>query len=114
MGGSLSQSKVVRGMVFGREPEGVIKKAKAAKVGVYTCGMDITQTENQGNCSSQERGRTLQLISRGEEQQLEKYFKEIADSVSRLSSLNRKLANWHSITSTDSAFWSSIFSPSSS
>ena len=32
MGGSLEQSKVVKGMVFAREPEGIIKKAQKAKV----------------------------------------------------------------------------------
>ncbi|KAJ9474579.1 T-complex protein 1 subunit theta [Pseudozyma hubeiensis] len=79
MGGSLSQSQVVRGMVFGREPEGVIKKAKAAKVGVYTCGMDITQTETKGTVLLKNADE-LSSFSRGEEQQLEKYFKEIADS----------------------------------
>ncbi|KAI3488848.1 hypothetical protein L1887_47047 [Cichorium endivia] len=79
MGGSLSQSKVVRGMVFGREPEGVIKKAKAAKVGVYTCGMDITQTETKGTVLLNNADE-LSSFARGEEQQLEKYFKEIADS----------------------------------
>ncbi|EPQ26785.1 uncharacterized protein PFL1_05763 [Pseudozyma flocculosa PF-1] len=79
MGGSLSQSKVVRGMVFGREPEGVIKKASGAKVGVYTCGMDISQTETKGTVLLK-NAEELSSFSRGEEQQLERYFKEIADS----------------------------------
>lgn len=37
MGGSLEQSRVVKGMVFGREPDGVIKSASRAKVGVFSC-----------------------------------------------------------------------------
>ncbi|PWN54039.1 T-complex protein 1 [Violaceomyces palustris] len=79
MGGSLSQSRVVRGMVFGREPEGVVKKATAAKVGVFTCGMDISQTETKGTVLLH-NAEELSNFTRGEEQQLEKIFKEIADS----------------------------------
>ncbi|KAN0062732.1 T-complex protein 1 subunit theta [Thecaphora frezii] len=79
LGGSLSQSKVVRGMVFGREPEGIVKKVSGAKVGVYTCGMDISQTETKGTVLLHNADE-LSKFSRGEEQQLEKYFKEIADS----------------------------------
>ncbi|KAF5366220.1 hypothetical protein D9758_005706 [Tetrapyrgos nigripes] len=48
MGGSLPQSKVVRGMVFGREPEGQVKKVTRAKVAVFTSALDIAQTETKG------------------------------------------------------------------
>ncbi|EME84882.1 uncharacterized protein MYCFIDRAFT_153056 [Pseudocercospora fijiensis CIRAD86] len=48
MGGSLEQSKVVKGMVFGREPDGTVKKATKAKVGVFSCPIDISQTETKG------------------------------------------------------------------
>ena len=38
MGGSLAQSRVVRGMVMGREAEGVVKSASASKVAIFsTC-----------------------------------------------------------------------------
>lgn len=79
LGGSLDQSKVVRGMVFGREPEGIIKKAEKAKVAVYTCGLDISQTETKGTVLLKKADDLLNF-SRGEEKQLEGYFKEIADS----------------------------------
>ncbi|KAJ1306027.1 hypothetical protein OPQ81_010740 [Rhizoctonia solani] len=79
MGGSLSSSTVVRGMVFNREPQGVIKKASKAKVAVYTCALDIAQTETKGTVLLRNAEEMLSF-TRGEEQQLEKYFKEIADS----------------------------------
>lgn len=79
MGGSLAESRVVRGMVFGREPDGVVKKATAAKVAVFTCGMDISQTETKGTVLLNNADEMLNF-TKGEEKQMEKIFKEIADS----------------------------------
>ncbi|KAH9888377.1 T-complex protein 1 [Cubamyces lactineus] len=79
MGGNLTGSTVVRGMVFGKEPEGIIKKVKKAKVAVYTCGIDISQTETKGTVLIKNADEMLNF-TRGEEQHLEKIFKEIADS----------------------------------
>ncbi|RXK42478.1 T-complex protein 1, theta subunit [Tremella mesenterica] len=79
LGGGLDASRVVRGMVFGREPEGVVKKATKAKVAVYTCGLDISQTETKGTVLLKKADELLNF-TRGEEKQLEGYFKEIADS----------------------------------
>ncbi|KDQ56344.1 hypothetical protein JAAARDRAFT_36519 [Jaapia argillacea MUCL 33604] len=79
MGGSLANSRVVQGMVFGREPEGIIKKVKKAKVAVYTCGIDVSQTETKGTVLIHNKEEMLNF-TRGEEQQLEKIFTEISDS----------------------------------
>ncbi|KAG2118227.1 chaperonin Cpn60/TCP-1 family [Suillus discolor] len=79
MGGSLSGSKVVQGMVFGREPEGIIKKVSGAKVAVFTCALDVAQTETKGTVLLKSADEMLNF-TRGEEQQLERIFKEIADS----------------------------------
>ncbi|WVN85434.1 T-complex protein 1, theta subunit [Cryptococcus depauperatus CBS 7841] len=79
LGSGLESSRVVRGMVFGREPEGIVKKAVKAKVAVYTCGLDISQTETKGTVLLK-KAEDLLNFSRGEEKQLEGYFKEIADS----------------------------------
>jgi T-complex protein 1 subunit theta len=87
MGGSLSGSKVVQGMVFGREPEGnstrildialthipsqgIIKKVSGAKVAVFTCALDIAQTETKGTVLLKNADEMLNF-TRGEEQQLE-------------------------------------------
>jgi T-complex protein 1 subunit theta len=48
MGSSIHESRVVRGMVFGREPDGMVQKATAAKVAVFTCPLDISD-RNQGH-----------------------------------------------------------------
>lgn len=79
LGGHLDQSRVIRGMVFPREAEGIVKSAKKAKVAVYTSGIDISQTETKGTVLLKKAEELLEF-SRGEEKQLEGYLKEIADS----------------------------------
>ncbi|KAL5504564.1 CCT8 [Sanghuangporus vaninii] len=79
MGGSLAGSKVVRGMVFNREPEGSIKRVTKAKVAVFTSGLDIAQTETKGTVLLHNAQEMLNFTS-GEEKHMEKVFKEIADS----------------------------------
>ena len=79
MGGSLEQSKVVKGMVFGREPDGSVKKAKKAKVGVFSCPIDISQTETKGTVLLHNAKEMLDF-TKGEENQLETIIKELHDS----------------------------------
>jgi len=79
MGGSLEQSKVVRGMVFGREPDGSVKKASKAKVGVFSCPIDISQTETKGTVLLH-NAKEMMDFTKGEEQQLEQMVKELHDS----------------------------------
>ncbi|KAF8423658.1 chaperonin Cpn60/TCP-1 family [Tirmania nivea] len=79
MGGGLSDSRVVRGMVFPREPEGSVKCAKKAKVGVFACPIDISQTETKGTVLLHNAKEMLDF-TKGEETQLEQVIKEIHDS----------------------------------
>ncbi len=79
MGGSLEQSKVVKGMVFGREPDGSIKKAKNAKVGVFSCPIDTSQTETKGTVLLH-NAKEMMDFTKGEENQLETIIKELHDS----------------------------------
>ena len=79
MGGSLEQSKVVKGMVFGREPDGSIKKAKNAKVGVFSCPIDTSQTETKGTVLLH-NAKEMMDFTKGEESQLETIIKELHDS----------------------------------
>lgn len=78
MGGSLDQSKVVKGMVFAKEPDGTVKKAAKAKVGVFTCPVDISQTETKGTVLLKNAKEMLDF-SKGEEEQLEATIKELHD-----------------------------------
>ena len=79
MGGSLEQSRVVKGMVFGREPEGSVKKASKAKVGVFSCPIDISQTETKGTVLLK-NAKEMTDFTKGEEAQLEQLVKELHDS----------------------------------
>ena len=79
MGGSLEQSKMVRGMVFPKEPDGSIKKARKAKVGVYTCPIDSAQTETKGTVLLH-NAKEMVDFTKGEESQLETAIKELYDS----------------------------------
>jgi len=79
MGGALEQSKVVKGMVFARQPEGTIIKAKNAKVGVYSCPIDISQTETKGTVLLH-NAKEMMDFTTGEEQQIEQVVKELHDS----------------------------------
>jgi T-complex protein 1 subunit theta len=79
MGGSLEQSRVVRGMVFGREPDGIVKKARKAKVGVFSCPIDTSQTETKGTVLLKNAKEMLDFTT-GEENQLETAIQELYDS----------------------------------
>ncbi|RMY34641.1 hypothetical protein D0865_14133 [Hortaea werneckii] len=83
MGGSLEQSRVVKGMVFGREPDGSVKKATKAKVGVFSCPIDISQTETKGTVLMK-NAKELLDFTKGEEQQMENAIKELHDSGMRV------------------------------
>ncbi|KAI9375206.1 chaperonin complex component, TCP-1 theta subunit [Aspergillus egyptiacus] len=79
MGGSLEQSRVIKGMVFGREPDGTVKKAHKAKVGVFSCPIDISQTETKGTVLLKNAQEMLNF-TKGEEERLEAAIKELYDS----------------------------------
>ena len=79
MGGSLEQSRVIKGMVFGKEPDGTVKKVHKAKVGVFSCPVDVAQTETKGTVLLKNAEEMLNY-TRGEEERLEAAIKELADS----------------------------------
>ncbi|XP_050045149.2 T-complex protein 1 subunit theta [Dermacentor andersoni] len=79
LGSGLDQSQVVLGMVFKRQVEGDITKARDAKVAVYTCAVDTLQTETKGTVLIQS-AQELRNFSRGEENMLEAQIKAIADA----------------------------------
>jgi len=79
MGGSLEQSRVVKGMVFGREPDGIVKQARRAKVGVFSCPIDVSQTETKGTVLLH-NAQEMVDYTKGEEDRLEAAIKELYDS----------------------------------
>ncbi|PAV56288.1 hypothetical protein WR25_15712 [Diploscapter pachys] len=79
IGGGVGQSIVMNGMVFKRGAEGEVKSAKDARLAIYTCPFDLTQTETKGTVLI-ENADELMNFSKGEEQEVEKQVKEIADA----------------------------------
>ncbi|TPX41148.1 hypothetical protein SeMB42_g05711 [Synchytrium endobioticum] len=79
LGGGIHDSSVVKGMVFGREPESVVQKAYKAKVAIFSCALDAQITETKGTVLIHNANEMLNF-SKGEEKQLEVIFNEIAAS----------------------------------
>eukprot|EP00842_Homolaphlyctis_polyrhiza_P005527 jgi/Hompol1/5976/HPOL_002132-RA len=79
LGASIHDSTVVKGMVFGREPETVVQKASKAKVAIFTSGIDVALTETKGTVLIKNADDMLNF-SKGEEKRLEAAIKELADA----------------------------------
>lgn len=79
MGSSMDASKVIKGMVFGREPEGIVKKVQKSKVGVFTTPFDISATETKGTVLLHNAKEMLEF-TKGEEKQMAGIVKEIVDT----------------------------------
>lgn len=79
LGSSLYRSEVLNGMVFKRFVEGDVSSATQAKIAIYSCPVDILQTETKGTVLIK-TANELKNFSRGEETLLEDQIKAIADS----------------------------------
>ncbi|KAJ3077833.1 T-complex protein 1 subunit theta [Rhizoclosmatium hyalinum] len=79
LGGSIHDTKVVKGMVFGREAEGVVTAATKAKIAIFTCPIDVSLTETKGTVLIHNAKEMLNF-SKGEESKLEEAIKQIADA----------------------------------
>lgn len=78
-GASLLQSEVIKGMVINRGVETNVVRCENAKVAVFTCGLEPTETETKGNVLLKS-AEELVNYSSGEEESLHKHIKAIADS----------------------------------
>lgn len=72
-------SETVNGMVFKRFVEGDVASATKAKIVLYSCPVDITQTETKGTVLIKTADE-LKTFSKGEESLLEEQIKAIADT----------------------------------
>ncbi|CAG8448343.1 422_t:CDS:2 [Funneliformis caledonium] len=79
LGSNIHESRVVKGMVFGREPEGIVNQASKSKIAIFTCPLDLTQTETKGTVLIHNANEMLNF-TKGEEQQIEKILKEFEDA----------------------------------
>ena len=72
-------SEVLQGMVFKRQVEGDVTKAEDCKVAVYSCPIDVMQTETKGTVLIKTAQELLDF-SQGEENVVEQQIKGIAES----------------------------------
>ncbi|ERL85732.1 hypothetical protein D910_03332, partial [Dendroctonus ponderosae] len=79
LGSGLLSSQVVQGMVIKGHVEGEITQAEDAKIAIYSCPVDILQTETKGTVLIKTADE-LMNFSRGEENLLELQIKSIADA----------------------------------
>jgi len=79
LGSSLHRSEVVQGLVFKRNVDTMIIKKANAKIAVFTCPIDVMQTETKGTVLIK-TAKELMDFSQGEEALLENQIKSIADS----------------------------------
>ena len=79
VGSGVHASKTMSGMVFRRGAEGEKKQAKNARIAVFTCPFDLTQTETKGTILI-ENADELQGYAKGEEGEVEGQVKALADS----------------------------------
>ncbi|XP_036333003.1 T-complex protein 1 subunit theta-like [Rhagoletis pomonella] len=79
LGCGLNKSEVVHGMVFKRYVEGDVTFAEKAKVAVFSCPIDIIQTETKGTVLIKSADE-LMNFSAGEESLLEAQIKGLADA----------------------------------
>lgn len=83
LGCGLNSSVTVNGMVFKRHVEGDVALAEKAKIALFNCPVDITQTETKGTVLIK-TAEELKNFSRGEENMLEEQIKAIADTGARV------------------------------
>lgn len=79
IGGSLSASRVIKGMVFNRDTVGTLKKVKDAKIAVFTCSIAPSDTESKGTVLIH-NADDLMNYNLSEEREIEATIKAIADS----------------------------------
>ncbi|XP_037821666.1 T-complex protein 1 subunit theta [Lucilia sericata] len=79
LGSGLAKSEVVHGMVFKRFVEGDVSYAEKAKIAIFSCPVDIIQTETKGTVLIKSADE-LMNFSAGEENLLENQIKAIADT----------------------------------
>lgn len=79
LGGSISDSSVIQGAVVLRDVEGTVKRVENARVAVYTCDFEATQSETKGTVLLKS-AKEFTNYTKSEESLLEKKIKSIADA----------------------------------
>jgi len=83
LGGNISQSHVVNGMVVMRGAETTLLKVEEAKVTVFGCGIEASATEAKGTVLM-ENADDLKGYNKSEEKKMEEIIKSIAETGTKL------------------------------
>ncbi len=78
-GSSIDQSNVIKGMVVLRDAEGIVKRARDAKVVVFGCGIEASATEAKGTVLLRNADE-LMNYNKSEEKKMEELIESIANS----------------------------------
>jgi T-complex protein 1 subunit theta len=70
LGGNINESRVVKGMVLGREPESIATRVEKAKVAIFSCPLDTSATETKGTVLIH-NAKEMMDFTKGEEKQVE-------------------------------------------
>lgn len=79
IGGTISQSVVIKGMVLPREAEGIIKRVDDAKVIVFGCGFEASASEAKGTVLIKSADE-LKNYNKSEERKMEEIVEGIANT----------------------------------
>jgi T-complex protein 1 subunit theta len=79
MGGTMSDSQIIKGVVVQRDAEGSVKSVEKAKVAVFACGIEAAATETKGTVVIH-NAEELKAYNKGEERMMEDAVRAIADS----------------------------------
>jgi len=83
LGGSVSRSEVVQGLVLTRDTEGTIKHVKDAKVCVFNMAIDTSATETKGTVLMK-NAEDVMSYNLSEEKAMEAIIKSIADTGAKI------------------------------
>jgi T-complex protein 1 subunit theta len=79
IGGTLSDSQIVRGVVVQRDAEGAVKHVEKAKIAVFGCSIEAASSETKGTVVIH-NAEELMAYNKGEERMSEESIKAIADA----------------------------------
>lgn len=79
LGSGLLNSTVLQGMVFKRSVEGSVSKSDKSNIAIFSCPLDSLQTETKGTVLIK-TAEELMNFSKGEEDQMDKHIKALADA----------------------------------
>ena len=79
IGGSITDSQVMRGLVVQRDASGTVKRADKARVAVFGVGIEAADTETKGTVVLKS-AEELKAFARSEEETMEEVIKSLADT----------------------------------